>query len=1190
MAARAAGRPAPRGNRPGRSLPVGGAAGIALADVRDYSSAPPADPPAARPPEWLKPLTIVSGLVGLLAFLAVPFLPVSQTQSSLSWPQEGSTASVRAPLMSYAPESLEATVPLAAADTLPEGEDLLVGTVPEGAERYQAQGLTVRATDTGLTVTSRGQAFFDLDREELDEAAAAGASLEVSLTADEAIARVSGFDSEILDEDLRPMSVGVFSEIPEEEAAGLIDSGLSLEQEINSRFTLSATPVKAAAIAVGLVALAVALWCLYRIDKHSSVPRARIMPAGAWRPRLLDGVVAAALAVWHLIGANTPDDGYILTMARLAGESDYMANYYRWFGVPEAPFGFPFYDLLSYMVQVSTASVWLRLPTLIAGLAIWFMLSRLVLPALGPAVAGRGVARWTAALLFLAFWLPYNNGIRPEPVIAAGALFTVVCFERAIATRRFLPAAVGVVAATLSLGAGPTGLMAVAAVLVSLPSLITLLYERLPELGAPHDGPRGRAVAASAAVLLPFFAAGTAILCGVFSTQTIATVLEATRVRSEIGPSLPWYEEFSRYEALLDVGGADGSFTRRFPVFMLLAASAIVAVSLLARRRISGVASGPTLRILLVVFGAFFFLIFTPTKWTHHFGAFAGIAPALAAVAAVALSQISVRSKPMRTFVLGGFLMIFALALAGTNGWWYISSFAVPWWDKPPQIGGVLASSVMLAISVAVLVVGVVQKFRQTLDEARVAAGEEPRPAKEPRKERPRTLGLIAAPIAVLSAITVAFSYASLAKGFVEQYPSYSVGEGNLRALAGRPCAMAEDVLVERDTNDSFLEPIGDVDLADSLDAEGNEGFGPNNIPTEISDQLGDDAEEEEPASGGSLAESDPGSNEAAVGGGTGNGTGSDSNSGTSGDSADGQSDSSAASATGETEGLRPDEGANGSRHLLPFGLDYASVPVLGSYSDDNPAPGELTSEWYALPDPAEKDNAPLVVVSAAGRIAHEDINGIEQSGTKLKLSYGKRLPGGGVRELGTATMESTGSDPSWRNLRLPLEDLPGEADAVRLVATDHLVEEKMWLAVTPPRVPELETLQDAVGTSVPVLVDWPVGLQFPCQRPYGHYAGVAEMARYRILPRHDERPALTPVQDATGGGATGLPDALATSWEVPSYLKDDWGRDWGALMAYDLRPDSTGAKPSPAEIDTREITRSGWWHPSSMPTGEEDD
>lgn len=49
-------------------------------------------------------------------------------------------------------------------------------------------------------------------------------------------------------------------------------------------------------------------------------------------------------------------------------------------------------------------------------------------------------------------------------------------------------------------------------------------------------------------------------------------------------------------------------------------------------------------------------------------------------------------------------------------------------------------------------------------------------------------------------------------------------------------------------------------------------------------------------------------------------------------------------------------------------------------------------------------------------------------------------------------------------------------------------------------------------------------------------------------------------------------------------------GRDWGALMAYDLRPDSTGAKPSPAEIDTREITRSGWWHPSSMPTGEEDD
>ena len=203
----------------------------------------------------------------------------------------------------------------------------------------------------------------------------------------------------------------------------------------------------------GLLSALVSLWALRKLDGPA---RYRRRQAKGLRP--LDGVVAGVLGFWHIFGANTSDDGFLLTMARVAANTDYMANYYRWYGVPEAPFGSPYYDLVAVLSQISTASVFVRLPGLISGLVIWFILSREMLPRFGQLVDGRRVAHWTAALMFLAFWLPYNNGTRPEPIVALGVMFTWASFERAIATRRLLPAAVGTIAATITLAAGPTGL------------------------------------------------------------------------------------------------------------------------------------------------------------------------------------------------------------------------------------------------------------------------------------------------------------------------------------------------------------------------------------------------------------------------------------------------------------------------------------------------------------------------------------------------------------------------------------------------------------------------------------------------------------------------------------------------------------------------------------------------------------
>ena len=66
---------------------------------------------------------------------------------------------------------------------------------------------------------------------------------------------------------------------------------------------------------------------------------------------------------------------------------------------------------------------------------------------------------------------------------------------------------------------------------------------------------------------------------------------------------------------------------------------------------------------------------------------------------------------------------------------------------------------------------------------------------------------------------------------------------------------------------------------------------------------------------------------------------------------------------------------------------------------------------------------------------------------------------------------------------------------------------------------------------------------------------------------------------------------AVNYSYEIPSYLNNDWARDWGAIEKYELRTDSQGNAPVPAEIDYEDITRSGLWKDSEMkirPEGEE--
>ena len=116
------------------------------------------------------------------------------------------------------------------------------------------------------------------------------------------------------------------------------------------------------AMILGVVSTALALIALHVLDTADGVRHRRFLPAALVVDETGWTRWCSRSRWWHFVGANTSDDGYILTMARVSEHAGYMANYYRWFGTPEAPFGW-YYDLLALWAHVSTASIWMRLPT-----------------------------------------------------------------------------------------------------------------------------------------------------------------------------------------------------------------------------------------------------------------------------------------------------------------------------------------------------------------------------------------------------------------------------------------------------------------------------------------------------------------------------------------------------------------------------------------------------------------------------------------------------------------------------------------------------------------------------------------------------------------------------------------------------------------------------------------------------------
>ena len=1065
-------------------------------------------------------IAVVAGIAGVLLCALVPLLPVKQTTATVAWPQapgpDGLVSDITAPLVSGAPLALDVSIPCQAIATLPAAGGLVFSTVPPGGIDASRNGLFVRANADVVVVAFRDSVAAVAPR----PAVAAGACSTLHIWAG-----VGGVGADFvgipgaagtLAIEKKPQVAGVFTEL--EVAA---QPGLSARIDVDTRFITSPTILKLGVMVLGVLAVVASIVALAVLDRRSG----RRVPGG-WRRFLKVGVatwiadigVVGTLLLWHLIGAISSDDGYNLTIARVSEAAGYSANYYRYFGTTEAPFDW-YQSVLAQLASISTAGVWMRLPATFAGIATWLILSRCVLPRLGRPLAVNRVAASTAAAVFLAAWLPFNNGLRPEPLIAFGTLTVWVLVENAIGTRRLWPAAVAIVVAAFSVTLSPQGLIALAPLIVGARAIARVIARRraVDGLFAP--------IAALAASLALIFVI-------VFRDQTLATVAESARIKYVVGPTIAWYQDFLRYYFLTVEESVDGSLTRRFAVLILMLCLFGVLVMLLRRGRLPGIANGPVWRLVGTTAIGLLLLTFTPTKWAIQFGVFAGLAGALGAVTAFVFARVGLHSRRNLALYATALLFVLAWATSGINGWFYVGNYGVPWFDKQPVIASRPVTSMFLALAIVTGLLAGWLHFRMDY------AGHTE--VKNIRRNRV----LASAPLLVVAIIMVVLEVGSMAKGAAARYPVYTTAKANLAAvtsgLSDTSCAMADDVLVESDTNAGLLQPVPGQRFGQygPLGGTNPVGFTPNGV----SDTL----EPAEPVTANpGLVNSDGSPNKPNVGIGYAAGTGG---------------------------GYGP-AGINGSRVFLPFGLDPKRTPVMGSY-DENTVAAKATSAWYQLP-PRTADR-PLVTVAAAGAIWYYDEEGGFNYGQSLKLQWGVHRPDGSFQALSEVQPIDITPQKAWRNLRFPLAWAPPEANVARIVADDPNLSTDQWFGFTPPRVPVLETAQQFLGPQTPVLIDIATAANFPCQRPFSEHLGVAELPKYRILPDHKQvAVSSNKWQSAEDGGPFLFIQALLRTSTIPTYLRDDWYRDWGSIERYDrVVPDSQAPN---AVVDEGSIRVYGW-------------
>ena len=449
---------------------------------------------------------------------------------------------------------------------------------------------------------------------------------------------------------------------------------------------------------------------------------------GAGPAVLVDLLVAGVLALWTFVAPATDDDGYFSLQARNAALTGTVGDYVQFQNRSFTPFTWPYQLLAEWQQWAGAAPVLQRVPAAVCGLLTWVAVRALIHPVAGRPGVGRysvgrpSLGRAAAAVAFLAWWLPYDMGVRPEPVVALCAAAAAALHLLAATRRRLVVAWLAVAVAGAGAVAHTGGVVLLGVLVAGLPLLVPLLRGGDP---GPGSGPGG---ATRIRVPLP-------VLRGIAVGSAVATAL-LPRVRRRRAARLPARAGRDRCRVHPGrVGGRGRPLrlpARPDPHGQLRAAGRgadLPARARLVRRarrrrprppgRAAGVARADRVRDRA---GARV-LGLSPSKWTHHFGTLAGVGAAflgLLLVTAGPLTRDVLRGARLPPVVplaaAGSVAVVCALVWHGPNSWPYawLDGVAAPY--VRPSVGGLTLDHPLLWLALVGVAALIVLRIARPLD------------------------------------------------------------------------------------------------------------------------------------------------------------------------------------------------------------------------------------------------------------------------------------------------------------------------------------------------------------------------------------------------------------------------------------------------------------------------------------------
>ncbi|WP_432494129.1 arabinosyltransferase domain-containing protein [Kineococcus auxinigenes] len=1000
-------------------------------------------------------LALALAALACLLSVAVPLAPVVVSTPEVTWPRAGQApTSTTALFMPYRPLDVTAEVPCAAVGALagrtaPGQDAVLVATAPTGSERGRQRSLSVTVADGRLLVRSSGRDLLDLAVDD-PRLAAPGCVLRVAAGQDGTTVTDGSAGQALASADGLPVPEVTAFVTDVTAADGTTTTGGAAPSVVahpDARFESRPGALKVAVLVAHAVTALLAVLVLLlaagpaprrRSGRGRAGERpARLDPAVPRRWRrgaavACDAVVAAALVLWAGVGPLHTDDFYYVLEARSAELTGTVGNVVRYFSVPEIPFTLQ-QLLLSAVVQVSAAPWAVRLPAALCGIGTWLLLTRVVLPRLV-----QDPPLWTrplTAVVLLAWWWPFNTSARPESLVVLVSTATLALVLEAVARRRVW--LLGLAAATAGAGVAVTasGLLSAGLLLVLAPRWWPLLRES--RLGAL---PTAGLLLACASVASPL----------VFADASLAAALTALRVHDEVGPNLAWWQEAERYAALtVGVDPNQRGYARQVVVLLTLVLITGVTAALLRATRAHGPRTSWVVPVAAALTG-FGVLAVSPTKWSHHFGALAGVGTLLAVVAAVVL----VRRRPTRWALLALWAVLVAVAGAAFHGPDAQVEYSA--YGVDPALPALLGQPLLWAALSALVVLPVLLRRRRRSRAAvpGEAGGGAGGPVRDAWPE------LVAAAVAVVLAGSVLVQAASVAVAAHRLRGSWSVASDALPALTGSSCGFADAAVAL--TGQRALEPVA-VPGAD-------------------------------PAPGG----------------------------------------------------VAPAASAEQTAGLLDTAPDGA-----GAWSA---VPGaQVSTPWLSLGERTASDTLAFDVLGTPDEVVVEFAD-----------ADGELLPVPAVLPAGDG----------WRRVGFgPVADAPPGAVAVRVRLRAG---EAAGAGQAPvPAVTDVyrrtgQTVSEVVPAGTHVLLDWPIGLHFPCYEPPVVAGGMVEPVEWVVRSATFE--VTPPLALIDGGGSYATLPEVATLTPYRGFLPGAPYREWGDLVRVEYELPTGGY-----DVGAGERTVPGW-------------